>query len=207
MIKRSTWILLAIFIALLGVFFYLRQNPLGTGDEDATSTPAAHLISLASSQITAIELKDDKGGLVSFKLGKDGVWALTQPPSDLTDQTLVQSLLSQLSLMSVQVILEAELQDSSVGLEVPSYMVTLSAADGSRQVVSIGALTSIGSGYYTRVDNEPVVVVSKTTIDNLLKPLTDPSTIATPTPVPPTTQAVETPSGSTPSQGMQTATP
>lgn len=181
MIRRTTWVLLAVFIVLLGVLFYLQRNPI-VKTEPETPTPAVMLISLEQDQIERLQIEDQQGNKVVFIKGADGAWGLADPPAELVDDSVVQSMLSRLAGLSALSTFNGQAQAAALGLEPPRYVVIVSTGAGDVQTLYIGNPTPTGSGYYLRVDDGPVYVVSQLSVDTLLTPLTDPASIATATP-------------------------
>jgi hypothetical protein len=193
MIRRTTWVLLAVFVVLLGVMIYLQRNPLSSSNnEEETPTPPVTLISLSQEEIDGLQIKNQHGELIAFVKNADGTWGLADPPAELGDDSVVQSMLSRLEDLTALSTLNGQVQDETLGLDPPQFEVTASTRAGNEQTLYIGIQTPTGSGYYLRVDDGPVYVVSKFAVDTLLTPLTDPTSIATATPE---NTPAETPAG------------
>jgi len=181
MIRRTTWVLLAVFVVLLGVLFYLQRNPIEK-TEPETPTPAVTLISLEQDQIDRLQIEDQQGNKVVFIKDADGAWGLADPPAELADDSVVQSMLSRLADLSAMSTFNGQAQDAALGLDPSRYVVIVSTGAGDEQTLFIGNPTPTGSGYYLRVYDGPVYVVDQFSVDTLLTPLTDPASIATATP-------------------------
>jgi hypothetical protein len=197
MIRRTTWVLLAIFVVLLGVLLYLQRNPLNL-NEDETPTPTVALLSIDQNQINKLQVRSHEGNQVAFIKTADGAWELVDPPGKLGSDSVVQSMLNRLGSLSALSTLSGQVQDETLGLNPPRYMLIASTSAGQEQVLNIGVQTPTGSGYYLRVNDGPVYVVSQSSVDTLLTPLTDPSSIATTTPKTVATPSAENTPGATP---------
>ena len=182
MIRRTTWIIIAIFVVLLGVLLYLQRNPIQKDNGETTPTPQIDLISFAEGDISAVRLKDGSGKEINLEKSSGGTWALADPPVNLDNDSAVQSMLAQIAGLTALSELDNQVQADVLGLDPPLYTVAVTKTDGSLATILVGMETPTGSGYYLRVNDGPVYVVSKFNVDTILTPLTDPSSIATATP-------------------------
>ena len=184
--KRSTWILLVIFLALVGLFFYLNQKE-GTTSENGELTPTVapveYLITESDGVPTSIDIQSDTGEQVNISRSEAGEWVVNQPIEAEADQGSAEAAASQLT--SLRIVSKPEVALADVGLVQPSYIVTVGLTGGTMKTVRIGDLTPTDSGYYTTVnDSDEVLIVSKTGLDSLLMLITTPPVAKTPTPTP-----------------------
>lgn len=184
--KRSTWIVLVIFLALVGIFFYLNQRESTVsedGEASPTVAPVEYLISETDGLPSSIEIKSNSGDQVHIERDKAGEWVLKQPTEAEANQGSAEAAASQLT--ALRIVSRPEVAPADAGLIHPSYEMTVKLTGGKVKNVRIGDLTPIESGYYTSVDdNGEVLIVSKTGLDSLLVLLTSPPFASTPTPEP-----------------------
>jgi len=183
--KRSTWILLVIFLALAGLMYYLNQRePAASEEMDATPVPPVEFLITENDGLpTSIDIQSDSGDEVRIERNEAGEWVLKQPIEAEADQGSAEAAASQLT--SLRIVSRPEVAPADAGLVQPSYVMTVELTGGTVKNVRIGDLTPTESGYYTSVDeSDEVLIVSKTGLDALLTLVTSPPFISTPTPVP-----------------------
>jgi hypothetical protein len=144
-----------------------------------------------------------------LKLYKDLVaatWAIRDVPMEQVDALNIEA---NIDLLLASHIIETLTQPpplDSIGLALPVYTITVTTGDGSDVVAYVGALTPVGSGYYTRVGSGPVAIVEKTGMDSAIEMLSNPPLLPTPTQATPT-QAATSGQTSLPVVITETATP
>lgn len=185
MVRRSTWIVLGVFVALvLSVFLWQRY---GKPEEAVEPTPTLKVFSLVfnlgSQTITSFSIEGADGTLITF--GRDpasDAWIVVDQPAELADSTQIETVASSLAFMTVNSILSTQPPLDSMGLDKPAYTITLYLDNGGQNVLYVGNLTPTGSGYYARVDDDPAVVVGKIDMDAILNLHKAPPLAATYTP-------------------------
>lgn len=199
MIKRTTWILLAVFAALVGVAWILQRSNL-TAKSKATPTAEAQLLfNLDANALSSLKIQDGQGKTVELNKDQNGQWKLVEPSGDVADSVQVDSTIRQYASVPVLNQLDPPPPPEATGLITPTYTVTLSSSDNQLHVAKVGAATSTGTSYYVQVNSGSVDVVSKSIVDGVLDLFKNPP-LATPTPeASPTPAASETPSVSQPS--------
>jgi hypothetical protein len=185
MVRRSTWILLLIFILLAGAAWALnRFLPKDNAQPgDAQETPG-RLFSFTESDVTGLRVSDAAGVTVALQKDASGQWALSEPPAEQTDTERASQAVNQLATLDIVTRLDPDFSLDQGGLVNPAYILAIDLADGKKINASIGRETTIGTGYYVKVDDEPVQVVRKFGLDNLLRLLDEPPVVQTPTPEP-----------------------
>jgi len=168
MIRRSTWILVGLFIIVLVVALYLQRSDRQAGAE-ATPTPGvSYLFDGLEGDIQRLTISAAAGDTVEVEGGPDGSWTLVEPAGQQADETRIGSVVSQ--VQNLQVV--SELGDppalNVIGLNPPAYRLAVTGADGQERVAFIGDVTPTESGYYAHREEGPVVVVSKAAMDSLL---------------------------------------
>ena len=182
--KRSTWIVLVVFLALVGLTLYLNKNKPPAEETDVTPTaPVEYLFNEADGLPTSIAIKAGTGEQVTVERNETGEWVLKQPIETEADQGSAEAAATQLT--ALRIISRPEVAPAEAGLDQPSYTMTVKLTGGTVEVVRIGDLTPTGSGYYTSVnDSNEVLIVAKTGLDALLTLVTSPPYVSTPTAVP-----------------------
>jgi len=171
MIRKSTYTLLIILIILAAVVIFLQRTPgMKNGSiNEPTSTESPTLFNWGDKSVAAVTLSDDQGHVFKAKLDNQNNWFIEQPTGCQLENGKVENSLAQLQTFKIMVEMEAPPALADVGLTNPTYTLKLTFIDGSMQTLSVGSIVPTGSGYYVQVDNNPVVVVTKYSIDSLFE--------------------------------------
>lgn len=183
--KRSTWIMLVIFLALAGLLLYLNQEEPVTEGPDSTPTaaPVEYLFTETDGLPTGIDIKSKTGEQVALTRNEAGEWVLKQPIETEANQGSAEAAASQLT--TLRIVSRPEVAPADAGLVQPSYIMTVELTGGTVKTVRIGDLTPTESGYYTIVnESDEVLIVSKTGLDSLLMLVSSPPYVNTPTQAP-----------------------
>jgi hypothetical protein len=191
MIRKSTYTLLLILLVLAAVVVFLQRTPGLKTKTDIlpTATDSPILLDLGGKTITAFMMSDDQGRILKAKLDSQNAWFIEQPSGCQYSSDNMAVSLSQIQTFKVLLSLETPLALADVGLTRPTYKLELTFNDGSTQSLKIGSIVPTGTGYYVQVNIEPVVVVSKYSIDSLFGLVS--TACATPTPEPSVTPIPE----------------
>jgi hypothetical protein len=186
MVRRSTWIVLGIFVLLVGFAVVFQRYQTKQAENAATATPTVppvYLLHLGDAQINDIKIADNTGSYINLYLDQaSSQWAIEGVPTDQADSSKIETLSTQLLSLQVQEVLTETISLASIGLDTPSYTITLTTASNSQSVTYIGMQTAIGSGYYVRENDGPVMIVSKSAIDQFINVLQEPPLLPTATP-------------------------
>jgi hypothetical protein len=197
MIRRSTWIVVGVFVVFVGLSWYLQKyKKEGVAGADTTPTPAmTYLFRSASADlVTGLQVVGPEGKTMTLNKAPDGTWMLEEPSLQPADAVRVTPVINTASTLRILSELEIQPALDDLGLQPPQYQLKLTLADGEKQVAYIGNATPIGSGYYTRLEGGQVVVVNKASLDSILGLYSTPPIAPTPTPeqVTPTIEATVT---------------
>lgn len=211
MIKRSTWVLIVIFVALAATAIYLQRTEdtvPSTSEVEGTSSPVptmAYLFPAEEGVVTSLLVESREGKIIGFERQGD-VWVATTPFYAETVPGSVEAAASQVTALPIEKSLN--LEPSAVGLNSPSYTITVGYTSGRFIIVQVGDETPTGAGYYVRKDGGPVLVVSTYNLGSLLDMLNLPPLVETQTatPVPPTETPTITPTPAVTETGVPTAT-
>jgi hypothetical protein len=186
MIRRTTWILLAIFAVLVGFTWFTQKNQVNKATGTTTATPTstkAYLFDIDSSQVSEVGIAASTGNQIGFAHDPETTqWAVSDLPADQADSFQIESVLAQLFSLQILETLTQTVPLDSVGLASPAYTITIKKTDGSQVVTHVGFETAVGSGYYVKADDGNVCIVSKVMMDDVLDTLTYPPILTTPTP-------------------------
>jgi hypothetical protein len=182
--RRSTWIVLVIFLGLVGLLLFLNKRNPPTEAADATPTESVeYLLNATDGLPSSIAIETKTGERVAIERNEAGVWVLKQPIEAEADQGSAEAAASQLS--ALRILSRPEVAPEDAGMVEPSYVMSVKLTAGTEKVVRIGDLTPTGSGYYTNITGiDGVLIVDKTGLDSLLTLVTSPPImeILTPTP-------------------------
>jgi hypothetical protein len=197
MVRRSTWILLLVFVILVAFAWLFQRYQTNKSSNVATATPTTvpvNLYNLANTQVNEINISDAAGNKIGLYLDLGTTkWAITGEPVDKADSFQIASTSSQLFSLQAQETLTQTPPLETIGLVVPTDTITMTTSDGMQLITFVGSQTPIGSGYYVRVDSGPIVIVNKVIMDDILGLLKNPPLLPTATPeVTPTETVVPT---------------
>jgi Domain of unknown function (DUF4340) len=183
--KRSTSIVLVIFLALVGMMLYLnKKEPPAEATDVTPSATVEFLFSDNEGLPASIDIKSNTGEQVVMERNDAGIWVLKQPIEADADQGSAEEAASQVTSLRIESRLEVA--PDATGLVDPSYELTVKMTGGTMKTVRIGDLTPTGIGYYTRIEgSDETLIVSKTGLDALIKllespPYVEPTATSTP---------------------------
>lgn len=189
MIRRSTWIVVIVFLALLGFLIYWQQWGPGASADDASSeiptvAPKVPIFDLPEdAAVVGVRVESAEGGLVEVRReDNQAAWELVEPPhGEDTDSQQVQTMVDQLVTLRESSSLEAAPSLDVTGLEAPSHTITLTMEDGQQERLYVGDTTITGNTYYVRVDDGSPQVVGQYGLDSALGMLDTLPLLPTPT--------------------------
>jgi hypothetical protein len=193
MVKRQTWVLLAVFAALIGLaFFWTRfQNDRKKSSPTTTPTPAQYIFTMDSATVASLKITDNVSGkTVMVARDVTGQWMLVDPQAEYTDVASVESAVTQLASLKVTSSLPTSDNLAEYGLDQPAYTIVVNVNDGGQLLAQVGSATATSSGYYMLVPGGVPQIVAKYGLDAVLKLLLNPP-IATPTIAPTVPGATE----------------
>ena len=192
MIRKPTWILLAVFIVLLGAVFYLQKNPLPE-KVDVTPSPTARpklLGEWQSSDIRWIEVKKGEEDAVRVSQDSSGNWVMgIADTNTAVEAGKIEAVRSEMAEALVQAALPADYDLAAIGLDEPAAVITIKNQSAEEINIQVGKETPTGTGYYVKIGQQAPVVVSKAAIDSVFDQVTQESLAPelTPTESQPTT--------------------
>lgn len=182
MIRRGTWILIAVFVVgLAGIIWYNRQ---AEGEDPAaqlepTTEP---LWLLPEADIHELLIEDlEQGTSVRAQREPDQGWKLLEPTGEMADVARIERAVTALQLIEPVERLQTE-DYSQYGLDQPRYQIVLSLVDNSNRALMIGRQAPTGDVYYAKVGERGQLLLLRTgSIRSALELLETPP-VVTPTP-------------------------
>jgi len=210
--RRSTAIVLLLFLILVGVYYYVSQREPAAGIA-VTVEPTeqvSYLFWAEDGVPNNLRLKSKTGEIVELARNAENAWTLNLPFEASADQASSEAAASQVTSIRITDFLP-NLDPKEVGLDDPAYTLTVKFSSGVERIAGIGVLTPTEKGYYVSRNGE-IVIVNRSGIDALLGLLTNPPYAETPTPspLPPTETATPlppTPEAVSPTDASATPTP
>jgi hypothetical protein len=174
--KRSTSIVLVIFLVLVSLMLYLNQKEPAKTEVD-TTTPVASvefLFSDSDGLPTSIDIKDKTGEQqTTLVRNETGGWVLKKPTASEADQASAEEAASQVTSLRIESRLEVA--PEAAGLVQPAYTLTVETTSGIKKTVRIGDLSPTGIGYYATIDDSTeTIIIGCTGLDALITLLESP---------------------------------
>jgi hypothetical protein len=170
-----------------GIYIFLRmREPPAEAVATAEATgEVSYLFPVEEGMPTRIMLQAKSGEVVELARNAENAWALVQPMEAAAEQGSSEAAASQVTTMRI---LERipEIDLDVVGLREADYVLSVKFNSGSERTVRVGVVTPTESGYYVQgAAGGEVLIVSKSSVDALLRLLASPPYLETPSPSPP----------------------
>jgi hypothetical protein len=166
-----------VFLILGGILYWSEhQKPSGDSKESADTSPA--ILKLDASAIIKLDLKKRGAEPIALTKSGSGKWAITQPQPFGADQSLVSGMLSTLSSLSSQRVVDDKAADvTRYGLNPPVLRLDITEKDNKTRELLVGDDTPTGSAAYAMVAGDPRVFTmaayAKVSVDKSLNDLRD----------------------------------
>jgi len=178
---KSTGLLIAavILAALAGVLYWSNRHPASEDSSaNASSGTSVKILSLNQADITRLTIRGEGQPRVELAKNASGLWQITAPKAFAADQDDVASVLSSLSSLTSDRLIEQEIGDTApYGLSNPQLEIDVALKDSKEQKLLIGDQTPSGSTYYAMVAGNPrlftIASYHKTSLDKSANDLRD----------------------------------
>jgi hypothetical protein len=184
MIRRSTVVYIVILLTLAGVVYFLNTRE-QTGEPEATTEPTGEISYLFPAEEgvpISIAIKAKTGETVGVARNEENAWMVTLPIEARAEQGSSEAAASQITTMRVLDRIP-QIEPEVVGLKEPEYVLNVRFNTGTERTVYVGVVTPTESGYYVQDSSGgEVLIVSKSSVDSLLRMLSSPPYAETPTP-------------------------
>jgi len=167
-----------VLLILGGVLYWSNKHPRNEqASKISADTPPA-ILKLEQSAITSVQIKKRDTEVLALAKGSSGEWQIMQPKPLRADQSAVLGMLSALSSLNSQRVVEDNASNlKTFGLDNPALEVDLVEKDNKSQKLMLGDETLASNGVYAMLAGEPRVFTiaswEKSTIDKGLNDLRD----------------------------------
>jgi hypothetical protein len=165
-----------VLAALGGAAWWSERKEKANANKPPADAPPK-ILSVPEDQFKQIDLIKRAGDTTELSKA-DGKWRIVEPKPLAADPDAVTSLVSSLSSLASDRVIEDKASDlSSYGLATPSEQVKITRKDGKVQTLLIGDDTPTGAGTFAKVDSDPRVFTiasyTKSSLDKTSKDLRD----------------------------------
>jgi len=174
---RGLIITLVVLAGLTGALYWSDRHPKSTETAEASVPASPKVLSLKEDDISKVELK--KNGAAPIVLSKsNGNWRIDQPQSLGTDQSSVSSMLTTLSSLKSERLVEDKTANlTQYGLGDGAFEALITEKDNKTHNLVLGDTTPTGSAVYARLEGDPrvftVATYEKNNIERQLSDLRD----------------------------------
>lgn len=175
---RGLIIAVVVLLALGGVLYWSNHHKASTPSTSLSSTASPSILKLNQASMTGLTLTDKGSAPVTLVKQNDDRWQITEPKELRADQDGVTSLLSTLSNLNADRVVEEKASNlAQYGLEDPSVSVDIETSDHKQRRLMLGDSTPAGDDVYAMLggDHRVFTIASydKTSIDKGLNDLRD----------------------------------
>ena len=177
---KNTGLLIAavVLAALSGVLYWSNRHPASESTAKASVDTPPKILSLKQEDISKIQIKKKGGEELDLAKGDAGKWQITAPKPLGADQEAVSSLLSTVSSLNADRLVEDKATElGQYGLAQPSFELDVITKDGKPQKLLLGDDTPAGSALFAKLEGDPRVFTianyNKTGIDKTANDLRD----------------------------------
>lgn len=176
--KINSLLIAAIVLAALsGVLYWSNHKKTSANDVKVAADAPPKILSVPEADITKIAIKkgDDETQLAKNDAGK---WEITAPKALRADQDAVSGVISTMSSMSAERLIDAKTANlSEYGLAQPAVEVSITEKNNKTQKLLVGDKTPTGNAIYVALEGDPRVFTlptyTESTIDKSTKDLRD----------------------------------
>jgi hypothetical protein len=172
---RGLLIALAVLVALAGGVYWSNKAK-ETEEKKPPADAPPKILELKADQLAKIEIRRTAGEATVIE--KKDSWVLTAPQPLPGDQEAIGSVLSTLTALNADRLIEAKASDpGAYGLAQPALDVAFTMKDGKSRQLLIGDEVPTGNGFYVKLADDPriftIASYSKTSLDKTEKDLRD----------------------------------
>jgi len=182
MIKRPTWILLIVLAFVIGAYFFIKNRPLKPITPTPTAIGNSYLISVANDKLQSLRVSNKDLKVTFIERDSSGTWKVSLPTPGIADQAQAEAAETQVGTLQIVLKLQTSPDLNAIGLDNPTFTITLKFLSGTTHTLQVGNMTPTGSGYYVRYDQGDIYAISVDGINALTALVDSPPYPATPTP-------------------------
>jgi Domain of unknown function (DUF4340) len=174
---RSLILSTVVLLALVGTLYWSEhRKPKEDTTVSADTSPS--ILKLDDASITQVDLKKKDAAPIVLAQNSSGTWQITEPKQLNADQNTVSSMVSTLSSLRSERVVDDKPSDlSAYGLTRPALEVDLTEKDNKHQKLLIGDDTPTGSSVYAMLTGDPrvftIATYNKTSFDKSVDDLRD----------------------------------
>ena len=175
---RGLMVAAVIFFVLAGILYWSdHHKPAEQAAKASADTPPA-ILTLDASAITRLNIEKRGAKPIALAKADAGEWKITEPQPFGADQTVVSGILSTLSSLNSERVVEEKATDpKQYGLGQPAFQLDITEKDHKTQRLLIGDDTPTGGAAYAMLAGDPRVFTmatyAKTSLDKSLNDLRD----------------------------------
>ncbi len=165
---------MCVLLGLMGALYWSNRHPKSEETAQASVPASPKILSLKEDDISKLELK--KSGSAAIVLAKqNGDWRITEPQPFLADQSTVSSMLTSLSSLTSERLVEDKASNlAQYGLGAGAFEAAISEKDNKTEHLVLGDTTPTGGSVYARLEGDPrVFTVATYEKNNIEKELND----------------------------------
>jgi len=167
----------AVLVGLVGTLYWSNHRKASEPVQAAATDTPPKILALNESEISRVDLKKKTGPELVLDKG-NGNWQISSPDKLAADQSAVNGVVSTLSSLSSERVVEDKPDDlSQFGLTNPALEVDVTSKSNSTHKLLIGDDTPTSNGAYAKLDGDPRVFTiasyTKTSIDKSVNDLRD----------------------------------
>jgi hypothetical protein len=169
MVRRSTWILLAVLAVALLAFLGWRRGVPGRLEPTVTPGPESPW-SISADHVESVRVTDLTGPtVVVLRRDPSEGWRMLAPVLGPADAGRIEAAVAGVLAPAVRQDLAAVQDLEPFGLAPARYRVTLLMTDGTARSMDVGELDPTGSVYYVAVPGDDrVLMISRFSVEELL---------------------------------------
>jgi hypothetical protein len=177
--KNSGLLIAAVVLAALsGALYWSNRHPASENTAKASIDTRPKILTLKQEDVSKIEIKKKGGEELTLAKGDGGKWQITAPKALGADQEAVSSLLSSVSSLNSDRLVEDKAADlAQYGLTQPSLELDITAKDSKPQKLLLGDDTPAGSAVFAKLEGDPRVFTiasyNKSSLDKTANDLRD----------------------------------
>jgi hypothetical protein len=167
-----------VLLALAGTLYWSDHKKSSEDTSKVSADTAPPVLKIDEAAVTKLELKKKDATPIVLSKADSTAWRIIEPQSYEADQSAVSGLLSSLSPLNSDRVVEDKASDlKQYGLDPPVDEVDVTTKDNKTQKLLIGDDTPTGSAVYTKLGSDPRVFTiasyRKTSFDKSLNDLRD----------------------------------
>jgi hypothetical protein len=167
-----------VLLVLVGTLYWSDHRKPSDDVDKASADTSPSILKLDEASIAKLELKHADVEPIVLSKQSSGYWQITAPKTYAADQTSVSGLLSSVSSLRGERVVEDKASDlKQFGLDHPAFEVDVTEKNNKSQQLLIGDSTAVGNSVYAMLAGDPriftLAVYNKTSIDKGLNDLRD----------------------------------